>query len=298
LSHGTGWLPDRAAPALAELLATRRYATVAPGARATRPVHVAPRFRWMFQGGAGTCYTHGAVAHAENLSLAKGYPAYKISRRLVAWVATDVIGPGGNPSDGGSITDALRAMTEPLGAGIAHEALCPYTDDYDTLGRKPDPAAFADARANHLTLPVPLRSKAEIRPLVDADHCVGIGIPWSQLWDSPTTFQERMGPIDANIGHALLVCGYADAGILHREAVWRVDNWHGRGLYPALPPALAAAVPGYATWQPGSDSSTWFTDSLLDAILALGGCELVSASDLTGAAASVLVPSADGLFPI
>ena len=35
--HGTGWQPKRAAAAHNEMIATRRYATVAPNRRATRP---------------------------------------------------------------------------------------------------------------------------------------------------------------------------------------------------------------------------------------------------------------------
>jgi len=310
--HGTGWQPKRAAAAHNEMIATRRYATVAPNRRATRPAYCSRRARWLFQGGAGTCYTHAAVALEENTALARGYDAFKNSRRLVAWVATKTIrdAPDDNPSDGGSVTDALRAMTEPLGAGIAHEDLCPYTDDPAVLNEKPPDAVFADAKRTHLVLPVPVRSKTEMKALIDAEHPVGIGIPWCDDWDDPETFQRHMGRVDPDLGHALLVCGFAEPGVIDAEACWYVDNWHadwgeispdapqGPGMYPPLPPDLAAKVPGYAPWHPKCDSATWFTDSLFDKIVGLGGCEFVSASDLTGEAAQLLVPSAVGLLPV
>lgn len=295
---GTGWNPVRAKVATAALLATNRYATVRAGVAPRRKVYSLSKFRYrdMNQGAAGTCWVHAGVALAEFTARAKGYQPVPVARHLVGWFAKQSFEGGGNPSDGGSITDAVRAMTEPQGCGIADERFDPYSDDPRYLGRKPPQSAWDDAKGGYMVLPVPVRTKGEIKTLVDADHPVGLGIWWSAAWDGPTAFHSDPG--DGEMGHALLVIGFAEPGVFDGNLWWQLQNWHG-DIYPPLAPAQAAKVEGYQPVSPRATSDFWMSDSLLDYALRQGGtCETVSATDLTGDAARLLVPSAVGLLPL
>ena len=285
MSFQLGWSPERAKAARQEMLASRQFCTVLPSAKENLPQAISLSqylLREMRQGQAGTCWLHAGVCLTETLAVARGYDAFPICRRLVGWVGKQMEG-GGNPSNGGSVTDGLLAMTQDKGAGIAHEDLLPYTDDARSLGTKPPQNVFDDGKKSHLHVPVDVRSDDDARALIASNTPVAIGTWWPYNFDDRQTFMTQIG--SGTYGHALTKIGYVMPGVWPGEGGktgwWQWRNWHGL-LYPPLHPELAKLVPGYKSDTPEWTSDFWVPFDLDTRLQGMGNYEYVSATDLDG----------------
>ena len=275
-----GWHPSYmiAARKRAEAAGVR-YATVAPRADVPPAFSLSDkRLRHLEQGQAGTCWVHSAVQLAEVAAEAAGAESFPVCRRLVGWAGKQLEG-GGNPSDGGAVSDALATLIAGQGGyGAAHESLAPYTDDASVLGQRPTQAVLDDAKAHHLATRIDVTSDDAARTLIAAGKPVGIGIWWPYGWDDQKTFMTSVGP--GVYGHALTKIGDVTAGVWDSYPWWQIDNWHGL-LYPALADDHAAKVPGY---KPIGDmtSDFWARADVLQAVIDYGNAERVSATGLDG----------------
>lgn len=281
-----GWIPETSQQARARMLASRRYCVVV---ESDEPIPLAIslsqyRIAHYEQGQAGTCWVHAGKQVVEVTATALGYKAFSICRRLVGWEGKQLEG-GGNPTNGGSPTDAIASMTEGKGVGIAHEDLCPYTDDAGQLGTKPSQGVFDDAKKSHLVSPVVVNGLDQARRLIASKYAVANGIWWPFSWDSNKTFMDSIG--QGTYGHALCLMGYAMAGIFDAHDWIQLDNWHGL-LYPPLSADLAAKVPGYKPIQADRTSDFWVRADVYQSVCNKGYAEHVSATDLSGIAKKVV----------
>lgn len=292
---GLGWNPQSYLAARATLQAANRYATVAPGAASPPAFSLTDkRLRHLEQRQAGTCWLHSATQLTETGGTARGYQMFEVCRRLIGWVGKQLDG-GGNASNGGSPTHALMAMTQDKGAGIAHEALLPYTDNYSALGQKPPANVFEDAKASHLVTVVDVRSDDDARRMISAGFGVINGIWWTPHWDSNQTFFTTIG--SGSYGHSLTEVGYVTPGVWDDHDWWQLDNWHGL-LYPPLPAAHASKVPGYKPITPEKTSDFWVRGDIYRQVQAKGSFERVSASDLEGIKKNIVIPGMLDTFPV
>lgn len=294
---GLGWDPKSYLAARATLTAANRYATVAPGGSYPPAFSLSDqRIRHLEQRQAGTCWVHAPVQLAETSGQAMGYQMFEICRRLVGWVGKQLEG-GGNPSNGGSPTHALMAMTneQGKGAGIAHEALLPYTDNYSALAQKPPANVFEDAKTSHLVAVVDVKSDDDSRRLISTKHGVAIGIWWTAHWDANQTFFTTIG--SGSYGHAPMEIGYVTQGVWDDHDWWQLDNWHGL-LYPPLPAAHASKVPGYKPITPDKTSDFWVRGDIYRQVQAKGYFERVSATDLEGIKKNIVIPGMLDTFPV
>lgn len=228
--------------------------------------------------GVHNCWAHSGAQNAEVSANALGYQAFPVCRMLVGWVGKQLEG-GGNPSNGGSPTDALLSMTEEKGSGIAHEDLYPYTDDARRLGSRPPDEVFEDAQRSHLVGVVDVQSDDDARRLISSGNPVSNGQWWPYGWDSHQTFMTTIGP--GAYGHALLEMGYVQAGVWDDHDWWQLDNWHGL-LYPPLDADKAAKVPGYKPIRADKTSDFWVRGDVYRAVQAKGGFIRVAGADLKG----------------
>lgn len=291
----SGLNPRRIAAARQEVLQSRRFAMVAKDAPTPPPAWslADKRLRSLEQGQAGTCWLHAAVQMAEIMANGHGYDIFAVCRRLVGWVGKSSFEGGGNPSDGGSGLDAIRAMTTD-GAGLAHESMCAYTDDYRTLGTKPDDAVFADASKSHLTMPIQIRERAEWMTLISNGFPVCIGIYWPRNWDDQQPIMDQIGLLVG--GHEVLVMGYFQyQGQLH----WIIDNWHGKTLYPTLPADTAQTIPGFKPFSATRTSEFAVPDSVLARLIAVSGpmFEMNAATDAVGLSSKIVTTDWSDVLP-
>lgn len=275
-----GWTPEAFVAARARVLASGKvYYQI----RSDAPVYPAYsltqyRLRHLEQGQAGTCWVHAATQLGEVFASSNGFEAFPICRMLVGWAGKKLEG-GGNPTNGGSPTDALEGMTSDKGPGIAHESLWPYSDSSRALGASPAANVTADAKGHALETMVDVASDDQARQLISANHPVANGIWWPYGWDNSQTFMTGIGV--GSYGHALLEIGYASAGVFDDYAWFQLDNWHGL-LYPPLSADKAAKVPGY---KPISDSKTsdfWVRADVYQRVRDKGNAERVTATTLQG----------------
>lgn len=284
--YGLGWDHAGHPRAYARLGTSGVRCVVVPEATAPPPAFSLSmyRHRYVEQGQAGTCWGCSGAMQAELSAYALSYESFPVCRRLVCWVGKQFEG-GGNPTYGGNPTDALLAMTVGKGVGIAHEDLCPYTDDAGQLGTRPDPRVFDDAKQSHLVGVVDVKSNDDARRLIAAGLPCCNGMWWPYGFDNQQTFMTSIGP--GTYGHALLEIGYVNSGVWDDHAWWQLDNWHGL-LYPPLSAALAAKVPGYRPIRQDRTSDFWVRDDIYTAIKNYGSFEHVSATDLSGIAKKVV----------
>lgn len=248
------------------------------------------------QGQFGTCHEHAVKQAAETTAGALGYQAFPISRRMIGWVGMQLAG-GGNQADGGSPTYDLIGMTT-KGAGICHEATCPYVMNYGVLGQRPPQVAFDDAKKAHLNVPVIVKSVDQIKTMIDAGHSCANGVVWPLGWDDAKTLMDSVGPLASNsdgspAGHALCVISFVEAGIFSSEAWLNLDNWHGL-LYPPLPANLAAKVPGYKPITPTRTSDFWVREDVYVALCKQGMAEHIAATDFDGILKGTVAPAVPG----
>ena len=288
--HFLGYDPVRARQAKALLRAGPhfRVTSLAPDHLPDAISLTSDRRRPLEQGQAGTCWVHAPTQLTEFTMIRGGYNDFDVCRRLIGYYGKQLEG-GGNPSNGGSGIDALAAMTGDKGKGIAHESLCPYTDNAGILGQRPPQNVLDDASKSHLTDPVDVSGLDETMTMIaSAKTPVCVGIWWTYSWDQQEAIHTTIGP--GEYGHELLVCGYAKPGVLNSEQCWQLDNWHGRGLYPTLTSDQAAKIVGYKPISPSATSDFWVTDSIFNAVINKGNAEFSSAADIQGLAGGNFYP--------
>jgi hypothetical protein len=301
---GLGWDPKRSIVALGEVVVSGRYYTVAaPKAPRPRALSLTGyRLSYLSQGVAGTCWEHSPKAMAEWMAGALGYEVYAICRNLIGWYAKQTYEGGGNPSDGGSPMDAIRAMCQG-GVGIAHEALDPYPvfptpqQMARALAKRPPQAVFDDAGDTHLLGPVVVRSPDQGKDLIASKRGVCTGIPWPDNWEESRTFHDTIGQIVG--GHSELWCGYIEPGVIDEYGWLEMENW--RELpYPPLPPSVASQVEGYEPVKKDRTNSHWIRQDVF-----LRNCqgqvtEFSSATDVDGLTSGVVdvPPSFTDAIPI
>lgn len=285
-----GWYPD-----VADAARARMAASGVPYARARARFDIpaayslsAARLRHMEQGQAGTCWVHAAVQLCEVTTSAGKMDAFPVCRRLVGWLGKQYEG-GGNPSEGGAVSDSIRALADAQG-GAAHEALLPYTDDPGQLGQQPPQAVFADARPYHLSQVVDVPDDEAARSMIAGGHAVANGIWWPFNWDDNRTFMDTIG--QGAYGHALTEIGYVRPGVFDQYDWFQLDNWHGL-LYPPLPPELAAKVPGYKPVRADATSDFWVRADIYKRVRNFGDAERLTATGADGWHLLDPAPSAD-----
>jgi hypothetical protein len=295
-----GWHPTTAAAAHSRLTFSGRYCTVNSAAPAPRPAvslsHL--RINYYVQGSAGTCFAHSPKQLFEVTGKALGYTPFPACRRLIAW-ATKAIEDGDNPTNGGSPTDAITVMTS-QGVGVAHEDLCPYTDDARVLGQKPPQEVFDNATKSHLQVPILPRSVDDIVRLVDSGHSVANGYACPSTLQDGTTFIRSVGSILG--GHSQLIWGYAQPGVFDEYRWLELDNWWDLTYVP-LPPSLAKLVEGYEPVRSDRTSSVWMREDIyMQCCRIQGGSEHISATDIDGLTGGLVTPvnssAFDNIFPV
>jgi hypothetical protein len=248
------------------------------------------------QGNAGTCWVHSAKSMAEFTMKALGYRAFGVCRRLIGFEGKRLAG-GGNPSDGGSPTDAVTTMTRARGVGIAHESLEPYTDDRRKLGTRPRAAVYADAKESHLVAPVRVTTIKQAKTMIASGRPVYNGIPWPENWSQGGPFFDSIGPLVG--GHSVLLIGYVSPGIWDDFGWLEFENSYGNAYRP-LPADKAAKVPGYRPSTPEMTSSAWVREDVYSRNTRNQVVEHGSATDLEGVHKGIVIPGpgfADA-FPI
>jgi hypothetical protein len=294
LTFLSGWNPDRARVAREGMLASGRYCRVTVTSPPP-PAFSLSRYllRPLEQGQAGTCWVHAAVCLAETSAVALGYEAFPICRRLVGTYGKR-LEDGGNPTDGGSVVDAIYAMTAEKGIGIAHEDLMPYFDPSTSkrqaariLAEAPTQAAIDDAKKSHIVMPIDVTSDDQARALIASNHPVAIGEWWPYNFDDQQTFMTEIGYVQAGVW----------PGTHGKSAWWQIRNWHGQ-LYPPLSPEFAALVPGYKSDNPTTTSDFWVREDLDQTLQGYGDYEYLSATDLTGLQSAYVSPDYSGLFVV
>lgn len=278
--YSLGYDPIRAMAAKEEYRASDVYTQVIYTGD-TPPTASLPRLRSMEQGQAGTCWAHSGTAVAECRAQTKGQKVFPICRRLVGWYGKQLEG-GGNPSNGGAPVDALYSMTRTKGKGVAHEALCPYTDQASVLGQKPPQEVFEDAKKVDIAALVDVKDLDDVITLVGTGFPVAIGIWWPFGWDNREAIHRNIGP--GTFGHALMIFGYAKKGVFDdKQDYFRIDNWHGVNLYPVLEDSLANKVANYSkTVSSDHTSDFWVSRELLQSVINRGNSSLDSITDLEG----------------
>lgn len=278
---GLGWVPKIAVEAEAKLLESGRYCTVsAPTEPLPQAISLAQyKINSYDQGRNGCCWMFSPRQAAEIIANRLGYDAYSINVTLIGWYAKQTYEGGGNPGDGGSPTNAIRAMTS-NGVGIAHEDIYPYRDDPRRLGKKPPPEVWEDASDTHLLAPVIVKTLDQAKQLIASGRPVCNGIPWPGNWEGPGPFVGAAGGIVG--GHSVLMMGFAAAGVLDRYAWLQFDNWRRPTQYRTLPPSVAALIPGYAPSRPTTTTDFWIREDQYIDLCRGQVTEHVSATDLAG----------------
>lgn len=293
-----GWNPEDHYAAFSQMIGSGRYCNLAP---ATTPLPKAfsltnKRTRYLVQGQAGSCHAHSPAQMFSVMAKARGLEEYPACRRLIGWEGEALIG-GGNMANGGSPTANIMGMTA-RDAGVAHESLCPYTDNAQILGQKPPAAVWNDAKKSCLVSPVHVPASFE----AIATSIVGL-MPVCNGFPCPDTLEKKGVTFISDGseilgGHSELFIGFADAGVFDDKRWLQMDGWWGL-MYAPLPPALAIKVQGYMPINPVQTSDVW-----IDYDYFMGLCqsqnmkpELVTATDVHGLTNGTVTP-APGTDPV
>lgn len=239
------------------------------------------RTRYLQQGQAGTCHEHSPAQMWSFMAKIKGYAEFPACRRLIGWEGESLIS-GGNQANGGSPTANIMGMTAP-NAGVAHESLCPYTDNATILGQKPPANVWTDARAYSLVSPV------HVAPTFQAIATSIVGLmPVCNGYPCPSSVEAGQTFVSSGTkilgGHSELIVGFAQPGIFDSRYWLQFENWWGL-MYPPLTPVQAIKVPGYMPVNTTHTSDCWIEMQYylwLCSQWGQNGAEHVSATDLAG----------------
>lgn len=303
---GLGWDPRRSVAAQSEVIASKRYCTVAaPTAPLPEAICLTRhRIGTHDQGMAGTCWAFSARQMAEIMAGALGYRLdYSINVRLIGYYAKEAYEGGGNMGEGGSPSDAVRAISD-KGVGIAHEDSFPYpvlpseSAMARELARKPPPAVYEDAKDTHILAPVLVRSLDQAKQLIASGRPVCNGIPWPGNWEGPGPF---VGPPGAIVGgHSVVLVGYINKGVLDEYEYLIAENHRDPRQYRALPGSQAALIDGYEPALQGHDTTFLVRRDHYTAVCRNQVTEHVSGTDYAGLVNGIVDagPSFAGAIPI
>ena len=249
------------------------------------------------QGQAGTCFANAATqlmqVHTAVESIVNGKPweVAQLSRRFGGYYGKVVEG-GGNPDDGGTIADALTAMSDDRqwGKGTCHEDLWPYPGGDETamrisLAMEPPDDAIADAANNRVSeiTDIPTTLGDDAKAMIFAGHPIGIGIWWPSYWDTVGANAFDGIGSSGSYGHAVLIIGWA---VLDGKHYWQIDNSHGP-IYRPLSARYAATIPGYTPTLESrygfeGTNDFWVIDAALLHVLSFAGGVATTAASITG----------------
>lgn len=299
-----GWHSDFAVAATTRLFASGKYCVQAPDNSPLLPALSGSQYRArpLLQGQAGTCHETSPAQFFSMSATALGYREFAACRRLIGFVGEAII-HGGNQANGGSPTANIMGMTNQSGQGIgvAHENLCPYTDDPAILAQRPPQDVWDDAKATHLIAPVivPPTFDAICRSVANHQYvCNGFLAP--NTLESGQAFISDYSSILG--GHSILIIGYIQPGVIDPFGWLQFEGWWGN-LYGTLPPAVAAKVPGYKPVTPAKTSDCWLRWDLYSHLLSLDTyAEHISAVDISGLQGGNVTPAPGfdptSVFPI
>ncbi len=209
-------------------------------------------------------------------------PEVQLSRAMVWYGCRVFDGSFPSRSDGGSITNTLRALHE---YGVCLESTLPYKPDHEWLERKPPQSAFDESKLYRITGTAELDfgKPDDIKRMIFNGHPPVIGIWWCYGWDGDridsTGTVTGVGP--GTFGHALPIIGWDGD-------TWHILNSHGP-IYPVLPVAKSSKIPGYASARPTRCYSFWCPDKYLQQVVSHGNAEIVAPAGVTGF--SIKVPT-------
>lgn len=228
---------------------------------------------WYNQGPVGSCFAN-AVCSSIEISISAAVTAgatfdeIQLSRAAVWYFGRLLDGSNGSRQDGGSISNAMRAIHD---YGIPHESDWPYKPSNAWLNRKPTDAVMRSAKEITIkgTLAIDPSDSNGIKKAIKSGLPPVIGIWWRYGWD--TNFSKD-GIVtnggQGQYGHALVMIGWAT---WNGKLYWNIQNSHG-GIYPPM----SVAVPGYAAAPSGKSYSFWVSDTDFRTNVSYGNAELVA----------------------
>ncbi|MBU6428800.1 MAG: hypothetical protein KGR26_07320, partial [Cyanobacteria bacterium REEB65] len=189
------------------------------------------------QGQVGTCYGNAGCSAFETQTAAeraagKPWDVVPLSRAFICYWATQVLQPGRNPADGGTISAVFASMADPpQGRGVCHEELWPYRPNRRDLATEPNAQAMTDASANRLHQIASLAwNPDQVQRAIAALHVPEIGIDWPANWDQQgATWVHQIGQIVG--GHAVFILGWHTDQ--RGQLWWLIGNSHGDIYQPA-----------------------------------------------------------------
>lgn len=203
--------------------------------------------------GVHNCYANAGCTAFETQTAAekaagKPWDVVPLSRSFIAYWATQVLSPGRNPADGGTISAVFASMADPPeGRGVCHESAWPYKPNRHDLAIEPNAEAMSDASHNRLHQIAKLEWDTErVQRAIAALHIPEIGINWPACWDRQgATWIDDIDQIVG--GHAITILGWHtdDRGLW-----WLIANSHGSIYEPARIrcPGYSGSSLGYCFW--------------------------------------------------
>lgn len=232
---------------------------------------------WYNQGPVGSCFAN-AVAQAIQISMScAGLDTIQLSRAAVWYYGRLLDGMNGSRSDGGTITNAVRAIHE---YGIPHESDWPYKPSNAWLNKKPPASVMQDAKAITISglVDLNLGDTDGIKKTIKSGLPAVIGLWWRYGWD--TNFNKD-GIVSnsggGTFGHALVIVGWAT---WNGKLFWNIINSHGP-IYPTLTSEVAPTVKGYAGIN-GKSYSFWVSHTDLTTNVNYGNAEIVAPVGIIG----------------
>lgn len=280
-----GWSPQVAQRAMLNAARLGHYVS-ATFADDTRPLpaswSLAAFRRWTFdQGQVGSCFSNNTAQVAQILmTVGDASRAFQVSRWLIWYQGRKLDGSLGSGGDGGSITNAMLALTDAKnGIGCGHEALAPYQASHRYLERRPPDAAFDDAGHYRLTEMAQAQLGDPAKRLLYNGKPIAIGIWWPSAWDTMGgTFFGKDTIRRGSYGHALAIIGYAT---WNNTTWWQIENSHG-AIYSPLPADHASTVPGYVPASPTATFDFWVDDETLTQVMSYQWTEMIAAAGPEG----------------
>lgn len=230
---------------------------------------------WFNQGPVGSCFSNAvvqAVQLAISFAVSKGasYAEEQFSRAWVWYYGRLLDGSIGSRDDGGTITNAMRAVHE---KGIVLEKDWPYKPEHNFLEKKP-PQSVIDTSKTHAIsglLDLDFGDTEGIKRTIKSGLPPVMGIWWPAGWDSRVDANGIVTGIGGGrFGHALVIMGW----MLYKGTLyWHICNSHGP-IYHILDPTFK--VPGFVGSSAKATYAFWVPDQLLKTVVGYGNAELVA----------------------
>lgn len=230
---------------------------------------------WFNQGGVGSCFANAvaqAVQIATSFAVSQGasYAEVQLSRAWVWYYGRVLDGSIGSRGDGGTITNAMRAVHE---NGIVLESDWPYKPQHAWLEKKPPANVVATAKAHSINglLTLEFSDTEGMKRAIKSGLPPVMGIWWPYSWDNNVDTEGMVKGIGGGeFGHALVIIGWMTyKGTLY----WHICNSHGP-IYHVLDSTFK--VPGFVGSSATATYNFWVPDSMLKTVVGYGNAELVA----------------------